>query len=56
MTQGQRDGKNPKFRILCKSCNSYLHTNATIIYVGRKPFIRFGCSQCSLYADHDEEE
>ena len=20
------DGKNPKFRVLCRKCNSYLHT------------------------------
>jgi ribosomal protein L37E len=29
VTQGQSDGRNPKFRILCKRCNSYRHTVVT---------------------------
>ena len=26
MTQGKGDGTNPKFRILCQRCKSYMHT------------------------------
>jgi hypothetical protein len=34
MPQGKRDGKNPKFRILCKKCNSYTHTLQKTLVVG----------------------
>jgi hypothetical protein len=34
MTQGKGDGRNPKFRILCKQCNSYLHTCIKTLVVG----------------------
>jgi RNase P subunit RPR2 len=34
MTQGKGDGRNPKFRILCKQCNSYLHTCVKTLVVG----------------------
>ena len=53
MTQGQRDGKNPKFRILCKRCNSYQHTTAVV--VGGN-LIRLACSKCGNAADNVEEE
>jgi len=47
------DGKNPKFRILCKRCNSYRHTTAVV--VGGN-LIRLACSKCGNAADNVEEE
>lgn len=51
MTQGQRDGKNPKFRILCKCCNSYLHTIVGIVH----DKIRVACTKCNV-SDTLEED
>jgi DNA-directed RNA polymerase subunit M/transcription elongation factor TFIIS len=53
MTQGQKDGKNPKFRILCKSCNSYLHTKADTD--NHHPML-IRCTKCGNEARSFEEE
>jgi hypothetical protein len=47
------DGKNMKFRVLCKRCNSYLHT---VVYAGNTVPIRIVCTKCNNAADSFEEE
>jgi RNase P subunit RPR2 len=59
MSQGKSDGKNPKFRILCRRCNSYLHTvvhasnGATF---GEAPRLHIFCNKCANTAETFEEE
>jgi hypothetical protein len=42
------DGKNPKFRILCKRCNSYQHTRVTALCIV--------CDRCGNTAERFDEE
>jgi translation initiation factor 2 beta subunit (eIF-2beta)/eIF-5 len=53
MTQGQSDGRNPKFRVLCKRCNSYLHT--TVEYWAPRIML-ITCTKCGNNAKNLEEE
>ena len=53
MTQGQKDGKNLKFRVLCKRCNSYLYTLVEI-YPGSD--LQIVCTKCGNAATSFEEE
>ena len=53
MTQGKRDGKNPKFRVLCKRCNSYQYT---IIRVNVDYGLGILCARCGNTAESIEEE
>ena len=53
--------KNPKFRVLCKRCNSYLHTRVTLggrydaDHDGMEMYIE--CTKCGNSAEwFDEEE
>jgi translation initiation factor 2 beta subunit (eIF-2beta)/eIF-5 len=46
------DGKNPKFRVLCKACNSYQHT--VVKAVGARWMIV--CNKCGNSADSIDEE
>ena len=48
----KKDGRNPKFRILCKLCNSYQHTEA-VPHMGG---IHVVCRNCGNSADSFEEE
>ena len=59
MTQGKRDGKNPKFRVLCKRCNSYQYTivdNRWDEALGVSLGIYITCHKCGNAADSFEEE
>lgn len=51
------DGRRPKFRIICKRCNSYLHTDAkpTANLVGQLVIV-ITCSQCENGAIGFDEE
>jgi hypothetical protein len=42
------DGRNPKFRVLCKRCNSYRHTVVT--------YHAIICTKCNNTANSFEEE
>ena len=55
MTQGQIDGKNLKFRVLCKRCNSYLHTLVIPLQGDMEPRLRIECDKCGNAADDFEE-
>jgi hypothetical protein len=51
------DGKNPKFRILCKRCNSYQHTSAEIVTAGAFVIgFRIACTKCGNTANKFDEE
>lgn len=52
MTQGKTDGKRRKFRILCRRCNSYLHTRCAIDDAG----ITIWCQKCDNTASSFAEE
>jgi len=46
------DGKNPKFRILCKRCNSYQH----IVFMGNEAGYAIMCTRCGNAANDFNEE
>ena len=48
------DGKNPKFRVLCRKCNSYLHT--VVDWEKHEHWKRIVCDKCGNTADSFEEE
>jgi transcription elongation factor Elf1 len=48
------DGRNPKFRILCKQCNSYQHT-ALVKEVDTKA-LHIVCTKCGNSAESFKEE
>jgi hypothetical protein len=55
------DGKNLKFRILCKRCNSYRHTVVTLTRPlvereGASGGLCIVCRKCNNTADSFEEE
>jgi len=50
------DGKNPKFRVLCKCCNSYRHTVVLPCERIDGPAIQIICTKCGNNADSFEEE
>ena len=54
------DGRNPKFRLLCKCCNSYQHTNMKIMVVmaNENPSVATGlfCTKCNNLAQNLNEE
>jgi RNase P subunit RPR2 len=50
----QGDGTRPKFRVLCRRCNSYLHT--TVLVSHSKDTIRIVCRKCGNAADSFLEE
>jgi hypothetical protein len=53
------DGKNPKFRILCKRCNSYQHTVFNHIWddaLGINVGICITCRKCLNTANDFDEE
>lgn len=54
MSQGQRDGKDFKFRILCKKCNSYLHT--ALLLEPDTRILHIVCSKCGNSAENFKEE
>ena len=54
------DGRNPKFRLLCKRCNSYQHTvmHVLCVMVEDEPNITQGliCNKCGSIARNINEE
>lgn len=48
------DGTNPKFRILCKRCNSYQHT--AIFRDDEWSAYCIACSKCGNVAENFKEE
>jgi RNase P subunit RPR2 len=55
VTQGQKDGKHPKFRVLCRRCNSYLHTIVSVRW-DVEPSLQIVCTKCRNAANSFEEE
>ena len=53
MGKGKGDGKNPKFRILCRHCNSYLHIVFSLIGEDEYAIV---CRKCNNTANSFEEE
>jgi RNase P subunit RPR2 len=51
------DGRNPKFRVLCKKCNSYKWTIVTLFTrANGKPGLNVVCTKCDNKADDLDEE
>jgi RNase P subunit RPR2 len=57
-TMSKGDGKNLKFRVLCKKCNSYQHTAvyASNRWGGEPPRLYIVCDKCGNSAESLEEE
>ena len=56
---GTTDGRKPKFRILCRKCNSYLHTSAVVMLPLKDDellTVTISCSKCGNTAKSFEEE
>ena len=60
MPQGMTDGRRPKFRLLCRACNSYMHTDMhlLIVTVEDEAFPTWGlsCTKCGNTAKDLREE
>ena len=53
MTPGRQPTPNYKFRMLCKRCNSYLHTGVEVLPLGA---LLLWFEECDVEADSLDEE
>ena len=55
--QGKTDSRNPKFRILCRYCNSYIHTRVELSTgPDNEPEMLVICDHCGNEADDFTQE